>query len=82
MYVYKIFRLIVIIFMITYFIGCFWWLLARFVNTPYDIEIGNTFIEYFKMNKLFKNKECLDLTCLGNEPSPLCDDQEHLDEFC
>ena len=53
MYTYKIFRLIVIIFMITYFIGCFWWLLARYVNTPDDIESGNTFIEYFKMNKLF-----------------------------
>jgi hypothetical protein len=33
--------------MITYFIGCFWWLLARYVNTPEDIEKGNTFIEYF-----------------------------------
>lgn len=47
MYTYKIFRLIIIIFLITYFIGCFWWLLARYVNTPQDIEKGNTFIEYF-----------------------------------
>ena len=38
MYIYKIFRLIVIIFMITYFIGCFWWLLARYIITPEDLE--------------------------------------------
>ena len=55
MYAYKIFRLIVIIFMITYFIGCFWWLLARYVNTQDDVDSGNTFIKYFLMEKLFAN---------------------------
>ena len=82
MYVYKIFRLIVIIFMITYFIGCFWWLLARYVNTPHDIKIGNTFIEYFKMNKLFDSQECLDLRCLKKDKSTLCDDKDWLEKHC
>jgi hypothetical protein len=39
--------------MITYFIGCFWWLLARYVNTEKDIAEGNTFIKYFQMDMLF-----------------------------
>ena len=82
MYTYKIFRLIVIIFMITYFIGCFWWLLARYVNTPKDIEKGNTFIEYFQMNQLFDSQDCLDLHCISDDPDPLCDDKDWLEENC
>lgn len=33
MYSYKIFRLIIIVFMITYIIACFWWFLVRHINT-------------------------------------------------
>jgi hypothetical protein len=44
MYTYKIFRLIVIVFLITYFIGCFWWLIVRYINNDKDIERSNTFI--------------------------------------
>ena len=45
MYSYKIFRLIIIVFMITYFIGCFWWLIVRYLNTQVDIDNENTFIQ-------------------------------------
>lgn len=44
MYSYKIFRLIIIVFMITYIIACFWWLLVRYVNNKTDVENRNTFI--------------------------------------
>jgi len=44
MYTYKIFRLIVIVFLITYFIGCFWWLIVRYINNEEDIKASNTFI--------------------------------------
>jgi len=33
MYSYRIFRLIVIVFMITYIIACFWWFLVNHINT-------------------------------------------------
>lgn len=32
LYFYKIFRLIIIAVIITYFIGCFWWLLSSSLN--------------------------------------------------
>jgi hypothetical protein len=55
MYIYRIFRLIIIAFMITYFVGCTWWFLVRFMNTE-DDEINNkTFILYWNLNKQFKN---------------------------
>lgn len=38
MYSYKIFRLIVIVFMITYIIACFWWFLVQNINTQTDID--------------------------------------------
>lgn len=53
MYSYKIFRLIIIVFMITYIIACFWWLLVRYVNTEEDIERGNTFIISNELDEVF-----------------------------
>ena len=43
LYIYKIFRLIVIAIIITYFIGCFWW---YFCNTQIDIQGQNSFIKF------------------------------------
>jgi len=82
MYTFKIFRLVVIVFMITYFIGCFWWLIVRYINTDGDKEKGNTFISSFNLDKLYANKECLDLNCLSDDPHELCADQEWTQENC
>ena len=44
MFVYRIFRLIIIAFMITYFVGCCWWFLVRNINSAEDWKNNNTFI--------------------------------------
>jgi hypothetical protein len=43
MYLYRVFRLIVIALLITYFLGCFWYLLCCNINTQEDIDNENTF---------------------------------------
>jgi len=53
MYSYKIFRLIIIVFMITYIIACFWWLLCRYVNNEKDKDLGNTFIISNALDEVF-----------------------------
>jgi len=53
MYSYKIFRLIIIVFMITYIIACFWWLLCRYVNNEKDTDNGNTFIISNELDEIF-----------------------------
>lgn len=50
MYIYKMFRLVIIVFMITYLIGCIWWLSVSYIN-PEDSK--STYITYFEMDKLF-----------------------------
>ena len=82
MYTYKIFRLIVIIFMITYFIGCFWYTITRYVNTEADIAEGNSFIKYFQLDMLFENHECQQLKCISDGSDPKCSDEEWLKENC
>ena len=52
MYSYKIFRLIIIIFIITYFIGCFWWALQK-INSEEDIANRNTFITANDLDEIF-----------------------------
>jgi len=47
MYSYKIFRLIVIAIIITYFVGCFWYLMSHQLNDPDD---PNTFIKSFGLD--------------------------------
>ena len=37
MYIYRIFRLVVIAFFITYFIGCFWFMISDNLNSDYDV---------------------------------------------
>mmetsp|Transcript_11624 Transcript_11624/g.17621 ORF Transcript_11624/g.17621 Transcript_11624/m.17621 type:complete len:85 (-) Transcript_11624:1068-1322(-) len=60
MYTYKIFRLIIIVFLITYFIGCFWWLLVSNINEKYNVDNEgvknlnmNTFIQTNDLDELF-----------------------------
>ncbi len=40
MYSYKIFRLIIIAIIITYFVGCFWYLVSSSMNSDQDMEIS------------------------------------------
>jgi hypothetical protein len=49
LYVYKIIRLIIIAIIITYFVGCFWWL---FCSNYTSNDSENTFINYFNLNDL------------------------------
>ena len=53
MYSYKIFRLIIIVFMITYIIACFWWFLVQNINTEEDIKNQNTFITSNLLDEVF-----------------------------
>lgn len=53
MYSYKICRLIIIVFMITYLIGSFWWLFIKYINTTEDIDKGNTFVQNFNLDQLY-----------------------------
>jgi hypothetical protein len=48
MYSYKIFRLIVIAIIITYFVGCFWYLISESLNSSDD---PNTFIKVFGLDQ-------------------------------
>jgi len=52
-YNYKIFRLIIIVFMITYLIGSFWWLIVKNVNNIEDINAGNTFIRNWALDEIY-----------------------------
>ena len=53
MYSYKIFRLIIIVFMITYLIGSFWWLIIKNINYDDDIDKSNTFITNWNLDELY-----------------------------
>lgn len=53
MYSYKIFRLIIIVFMITYLIGSFWWLIIKNINNEEDIDNSNTFITSWKLDEIY-----------------------------
>lgn len=66
MYSYKIFRLIIIVFMITYIIACFWWFLVRHVNTKDDEANDNTFITSNLLDEVFSGDvppECYRENC-------------------
>jgi hypothetical protein len=49
LYVYNIFRLVIIAIMITYFIGCMVFFLSNEFNNEQDIADFNTFNTYFEM---------------------------------
>ena len=56
MYSYRIFRLIIIVLLITYLIACFWWLLVRFINTEEDELYRKTFIKGFDLDQIFEGE--------------------------
>lgn len=75
MYSYKIFRLVVVVVMITYFIGCFWWLIVRFLNSNEEIENKNTFITYNELDLLFtvsNDSRCDKKYCYADAKSEEC----------
>jgi hypothetical protein len=49
MYVYRIFRLIIIAIIITYFIGCFWYMTSKDLNYQSSKDANNTFITYYDL---------------------------------
>ena len=51
MYSYRIFRLVIIAIIITYFIGCFWFLISNELNFSEDIDSKGTFVTYFGLDK-------------------------------
>lgn len=53
MFTYRIFRLIVIVFLFTYLIGSFWFIFVRYINTEEDEKRRMTFITYFDLDKLW-----------------------------
>ena len=95
MYSVKILRLIVIISMITYFLGCFWFLSMRIIqsNTPDLISKRMTFITYHNFDEMYdetahalcKLEDCAlkqeENTKLGLEKDK-CSDQEWRNTHC
>ena len=51
MYAYKIFRLVIIAIIITYFIGCFWYFISNQANLSDDNDNGRTFIKFFNLDE-------------------------------
>jgi hypothetical protein len=49
MYVYRIFRLVIIAFFITYFIGCFWYMISDNLNSEFDVQQRMTFVTFFDL---------------------------------
>ena len=63
MYTYKIIRLILIAFVITYNIGCLWWLVVGLVNTEEDIDNDHTFKRMWELDELYKDPENVNPLC-------------------
>ena len=53
MFVFRIIRLTLIAFMITYFIGCLWWMLVNMINTTKDRKSGHTFSYKFGFDQYY-----------------------------
>lgn len=52
-HIYKMLRLIIVVLLLTYLIGCTWWFLATYINSDEDVLIGNTFKSKFELDELF-----------------------------
>ena len=63
MYIYNIFRLVVIAVMITYFIGCNVYFISNEFNSAGDIENDKTFITNFDLESYENNKHRLIICC-------------------
>ena len=78
-YNYKIFRLIIIVFMITYLIGSFWWLIVKNVNNIEDVDAGNTFIRTWALDEIYWFDDPHKL-CQRENCKAAMKDKEYLDE--
>ena len=63
MYTYKIIRLILVAFVITYNIGCLWWLIVGLINTHEDIDNDRTFMREWSLDELYKDPKNVDPLC-------------------
>lgn len=63
LYVYNIFRLVIIAIMITYFIGCMVYFLSNEFNNETDVAEINTFNTYFNLYDYQDNKQRLTVCC-------------------
>jgi len=50
LYAFRIFRLVIIAAFITYFIGCFWFLISDNLNRQSDVRDKLTFVTFFGLN--------------------------------
>ena len=72
--------------MITYFIGCGWYLTCRYINTDADNKADNTFIKSFQLDELivdtdYCNKdECAKLIKDCKDPNPK--DKNFFNDVC
>ena len=71
LYIFKIFRLIIIAMIITYFIGCIWFYFSFNVSQTSEVAVegqegdehsSQSFIKYFEMDKM-KSSEKLVISC-------------------
>lgn len=77
MYSYKIFRLIIIVFMITYFIACFWWFIVSNINSTEDIQNRATFITSNDLDQIFMKgvpEKCKLVVCQELSDTDECHD--------
>jgi hypothetical protein len=63
MYTYKIIRLILVAFVITYNIGCLWWLIVGLINTHEDIDNDKTFMREWSLDELYSNPKNVNPLC-------------------
>lgn len=65
MYTYKIIRLILIAFVITYNIGCLWWFIVGLpiINNDAEIDNDHTFIREWKLDELYTDPENVNPLC-------------------
>ena len=63
MYIYNIFRLVIIAIMITYFIGCNVYFISNEFNSDENIENSQTFITSFALESYENNKHRLIICC-------------------
>ena len=63
MYTYKIIRLILIAFVITYNIGCLWWLIVGQINLYEEIDNDHTFVREWKLDELFVDPKNVNPLC-------------------
>ena len=64
MYIYKIFRLVIMAVIIIYFAGCIWYLVSQMVNKGNSKYENSGFVETFFVNKnITENSDRLMATC-------------------